>query len=749
MPAFGIISRALSKLNRRTGRPGVGAPRINGLKPPLRTDRSEKPALWSLLLGLSCFVLSIILPTPCLAEAAKPVKPKPAALHISGYGPLANYELKRMLRTLELAGKKPEFFSASFVEDAALVLASRVKRDGYLRPAIDIDLRLADGTTIKVQDRSLIENPLPRGIRVTWVRFHIRKGVLYYFKSLEFEGLKTVTPKSARAYFFETQTLFPTKRSRAYTPDRLRQGLSSLTDILEQQGYQQAKAEAGSVRQDDKTGAVVIAVKIEEGQKFVIRSIREEFLGTTLSNQSRTITPNRPYSRVWLQDFTLSIKTNLYRLGYPDTTVDIQTLPANRPEEATQKDLVAIVKSGPQVRVGAVEFRDSKRTSHGLLTRSVRVKRGDLLDPAQVEQARYRLARLGVFDSVDLNYRSEDEHTRDLIFAVREGKRINLSLLFGWGSYELLRGGVEVEANNLWGLAHHAEVKAVQSFKASSGDFSYTVPELIGKDIDLFVHGSGLRREEVSFTRLEYGGSIGLHKYFQSASTDVSTRYSYQILNALDLNAVQEVATEGLTNPAVGSITTEIKHDRRDNPLYPRKGYKIFLTLETATSYLGGDASYQRIELSPSWHHPLGGGLFLSLGLSHSLVDSFGSPANNLPFNKRFFPGGYDSIRGYQEGEASPKNASGQIVGAETFTLGTVELEQALTPKWSLVIFSDSLGFARRLNHYPFDTGLFSVGAGIRWRTLIGPVRLEYGHNLNPRAGDPSGTLQFSLGFPF
>jgi outer membrane protein insertion porin family len=164
---------------------------------------------------------------------------------------------------------------------------------------------------------------------------------------------------------------------------------------------------------------------------------------------------------------------------------------------------------------------------------------------------------------------------------------------------------------------------------------------------------------------------------------------------------------------------------------------------------MGGDANYQRVEIQPSWHHPLGGGLYLNIGLSHGLVASFGSPAENLPFNKRFFPGGENSIRGYQEGEASPRNAFNQLVGAETYTLGSLELEQALTARWSLVVFSDSLGFAHSLNHYPVDTGLFSVGGGIRWRTLIGPIRLEYGHNLNPREGDPSGTLQFSLGFPF
>jgi outer membrane protein assembly complex protein YaeT len=676
-----------------------------------------------------------------------PPKRKPASIKISGYGFLGNRELKRILRTLELAGKKPEFLTTSFVEDSALILGSRVKRDGYLRPQIEIGLRLSHGQEIKTDANRLLEEPLPQDLQVTSVSFHIHKGVLYYFKTLQFEGLQVIPLKTARSYFFETELLFSTKHGRAYTPEGLKRGVSSLADSLDREGYQDAKVDASDVTQDDRTGEVDVAIKVQQGARYYIHSIREEFPSNT--NQNRTITPNRPYSKVWLQDFTLSIKTNQYHLGYPDTTVEVQNLPPSTPEGETNKDLLAIVKPGQQVRLGSVEFQGATNTSRRLLKRSVRIQRGELLDLTRVEQGRYRLARLGIFDAMDLKYQPEDEHTRDVIFSLREGKRINLSLLVGWGSYELLRGGVVVEANNLWGEAHHIEVKAVQSFKASSGDLLYTVPELVGPDIDLFVNGSGLRRKEVDFTRLEYGGAIGLHEYFQASSTDVTARYSYQILSASDFSAAQEVASEGLTNPAVGSITLEVKHDRRDNPLYPRRGYKVFLTVETATTYLGGEANYERLELATSWHHPLGGGLSLSLGFSQGAVQSFGSPANNLPFNKRFFPGGQNSIRGYQEGEASPRNEFGQIVGAETYTLGTVELEQALTPKWSLVVFSDNLGFAQRIDHYPFDTGLFSVGGGLRWHTIIGPIRLEYGYNLNPRPLDPKGTLLFSLGFPF
>ncbi len=88
-------------------------------------------------------------------------------------------------------------------------------------------------------------------------------------------------------------------------------------------------------------------------------------------------------------------------------------------------------------------------------------------------------------------------------------------------------------------------------------------------------------------------------------------------------------------------------------------------------------------------------------------------------------------------------------LGAESFVLGNVEVEQALTPAWSLVAFCDVIGLAERVSDYPFNTGLYSVGGGVRWKTIIGPVRLEYGHNLNRRRDDPAGTLHLSIGFPF
>jgi outer membrane protein assembly complex protein YaeT len=699
---------------------------------------------WHCPVALCILLLAL---SPC--SAAAPKKTKPAQLKVSGYGLLGNFELKRILKTLELGRKKPEFFTESFIEDAALILESRIRRDGYLRPAITVHLRLDDGKTMQIESASLVEHPLPSELKIRQATFTIRKGLLYYYQKLEFEGLSPLTEAQARSYFVETGSLLPLKARRIYTPEKLKSGIAGLVELLARKGYEQATAEAKGLAVNDLTGGVTVRVSAHAGEQTLVTEVRKEFsyAGVVRPEEGRTDFLHQPYSRVWLQDYTQSLKTNQYQRGYPDTTVETQTLRREEKEGRIEIDLLLKINSGSQIHIGGIKFEGQKRTRVSLLSRRVRVKRGELLDRIKVEDGRYRLAQLGAFEKVDLSYRDMDDHMREVIYRVTEGKKLDFSLLFGYGSYELLRAGFETEVHDIWGLGHEARFKAIQSFKASSGDFTYTIPEFVGRDVDLFFNASGLRRDEVSFTREEYGGGFGFHRFFKPIATDLRVRYNYEILNAAD--AYGFTATEGRTNARVSAIITELKHDRRDNPLYPTRGYKVFASLEVATDYLGGDVNYARPEVQASWHTPLGGGRVLSLGVSHGFVATQGSVDQNLPFNRRFFPGGENSIRGYTEGRASPSNDQGQIVGAETYALGTVEFEQALTPRWGLVVFSDSLGMAKRIANYPFDTGLFSVGGGIRLKTVVGPIRLEYGYNLNPRPDDPSGALQFSLGFPF
>jgi outer membrane protein assembly factor BamA len=283
--------------------------------------------------------------------------------------------------------------------------------------------------------------------------------------------------------------------------------------------------------------------------------------------------------------------------------------------------------------------------------------------------------------------------------------------------------------------------------KSSSADYLYTMPRVLGTEASLFFNASGLRREEIDFVRQEAGGGVGVQRFFTSIASDVGLRYNYEYLNAAETTVLQE--EEGLQTARVASFVLDIKHDQRDNPLIPRKGYKVFSNMEFASASLGGEVDYQRLETGASFHFQIGRGRYLHLGARHGAGLTLNGEREELPFNKRFFPGGENSVRGYQQGEAGPRNEEGRLIGAATFLQGNIELEQMLTPSWSLVVFLDGVGFARNIEDYPFDQELFSVGGGIRWKTIIGPARLEYGYNLNPREQDPSGTLHFSIGFPF
>jgi outer membrane translocation and assembly module TamA len=144
----------------------------------------------------------------------------------------------------------------------------------------------------------------------------------------------------------------------------------------------------------------------------------------------------------------------------------------------------------------------------------------------------------------------------------------------------------------------------------------------------------------------------------------------------------------------------------------------------------------------------VGGGRFLHAGVRGSwVVDPV--DADSVPFNKRFFPGGDDSVRGYLRGEAAPLNAMGELIGAEAALVWNLEFEQLLTPSWSAVAFVDGVAQSADVREAVVAETLWSVGLGVRWNTAIGPVRLEYGHNLNRRDPDPSGTVQLSIGMPF
>ncbi len=696
---------------------------------------------WGLL--AACVALTGFAPPAALAAEGES-----ARLDVAGLGWWRNRELRLSLDRL-LGEERGATMNANAVEDAVFLLVAALEEEGYLRPSVTAVLTHADGRESRHEFDARLETLLPRPMAVSRARFEVGRGVRFVFRNIRFAGLQAVPEEEARGFFGEEAGLWLGKGQRAYSPERLRRAIDALQGALAQLGYAEAAVAAENVSIDETGGHVDVDVVAMEGPLWRVRSL--EVLEAAASGAGVGAPAGRigePWTYLWQQDVAAEVRRAYQSQGYPDVRVRVEAVEQAAKGGERAVDAVVRVEPGTQVRLGDVRFAGGGGTREPVLRRRVTAQAGELLDPVALDRMRHRLGSLGIFDTVELRYEPAAGAVRDAIFVLDEAPRWEASLLAGYGSYEQLRGGVELRQVNLLGRAHLSRLQLVQSLKSSRGEYSYTVPELFGERVDGTARIFGFQREEQAFVRQEYGGSVILRRPAPFIRADASAGYTYQALRTKD----NELETREIdeTQVTVASVDLGLNRDTRDNPLRPRQGYRWFVQVEAAGKVLGGEVDYQRTEFGLSWHRPVGRGRWLHAGLTHGVLTTAGAASDrDLPVNKRFFPGGDSSIRGYQAGEAAPLAPDGRFIGAKTVTLLNLEFEQTVVGNWTAVLFLDALGSASRLADYPWDERLAALGLGVRYQTLIGPVRLEYGRNLNKREGDPGGTLHFSVGFPF
>lgn len=670
-----------------------------------------------------------------------------AKVTVSGIGLIADRTVRFSIARL-YGEAPPSELDSNQIEDGALFIASYLDQDGFHRPTIEVEAKLADGSKKRFAVSANMEELAPSGLRATEVSYSVNKGVRSFYRSIVIKGVKVLSDAEARAFFFSDAALIEGKSARAFSLSRMRRSADALESTLRQRGYAEATVTTGEPTEDRRTGAVDIVVEVKSGPLWKLERIDLDLQGPETGSLS--ILKNRrdvPWSTFRSQDLTEEIRRMYFKNGYADVRVRAETKPQAEHDGIRPVIVLAHIRPGEQVAVGQVEFTGQKKTRESVLRRRVEIPSGAPLNPVELENARYRLGRLGVFHSVDLRYEPSTGPVRDPVFVLEEDKPLEFSVMMGYGSYEQLRGGIELIQRNAFGRAHQSRLELVQSFKSSRADYTYSVPEIFGESVDGSARLFGLERKERAFLREEYGGTLTLKRKVPLIDADGSIGYTYQRLQ----NAENELTTseEDERRLTVASIDIGLSRDARDNPLRPRRGYRWFFRTELASHELGSEVNYQREEFGVAYHTSWGSGRWIHLGLTHGVVTTLGSNDRLLPVNRRFYPGGEDSIRGYAEGEAAPRGEDGRYIGAKSYTLVNAELEQALTKSWSVILFTDGLGTATRLASYPYDTIMVTVGLGVRYHTLIGPVRLEYGQNVKRRDGDPAGTLHFSVGFPF
>jgi outer membrane protein assembly factor BamA len=668
-------------------------------------------------------------------------------LEIDGVGWLQSRQLESRIAFLHgLDPDAPTEIDAVFLEDSAFLILEEVRGLGYLKPELKAELETTKGKDTVTWD-SEYSVQVDAEYAAESVVFKVLPGVRYYYDSVEVSGVDVIEESRVQRFFIPGGYFFG-NRAAVFTEGSLDRRVGRLLESLDALGYRSAREVDRAVEQDAETGKVNARITIEQGARYEVGRVEVtvETEGEASVVKEESALSGRLYTEEWEQTLRIELRNEAYKLGYPDARVRVANKEVNKQGDAAVVNLNLVVVRGERVRLGEVRYEGDSKMRASVLNRKVNLEQSEWLDPLQVNAGQRALMGLGVFRDVDLNYEPESGPERAVIYSMEPGMRQSLDLLLGWGSYEQARVGFKWEHINPWGAAHRYEVEAKKSLKASRLQTTYSIPYIFNLPLTAYARGEYAYREEISYESESTGVAVGTSWRLGKTGIRMATEYGYA-QESSDRNRTFDF--NSLDQATVASLTFRASLDRRDDFLQPSSGYSLFSSYKWASELLGGSVDYIQIELGGSYHRPILESVLVHLGLRGGLITSSGRAEDNIPFNTRFFTGGENSVRGYREGQASPLDSIGEAIGAESYVLLNFELEQRLSKSFSVVEFIDMV-YSARSGFFDASTEfLYSVGLGIRYQSVVGPIRLEYGYNPKPRAEDTQGRLHLSVGFPF
>ena len=398
-------------------------------------------------------------------------------------------------------------------------------------------------------------------------------------------------------------------------------------------------------------------------------------------------------------------------------------------------DLRFTVDEGRLQRLGGIAVTGNGRTERRVIVRELPLSPGDPLDPEALAKGKNELYDLGLFREVRyvLPEPVSPGGPQDVVIAVRERPTGFVGFGVGYSSDERFRGFVEAGEQNLFGTGRGLRWKSKVSEIGYRHDLFYQEPWLFNYRLkgqaDLYLES----REETGYKVRREGLALGVNREFTPRLL-LNLRYRYELVDYSDVDPDLTAELGPLENFNIGSVGLVIDYDRRDNPISPRRGSYQLASVEVARPLFGGDASFTKYQLESVWYLPLWPGAEIALGLRGGFTQLLLS-AGDLPLSERFFLGGDRSVRGYGYKEIGPKDAAGNPLGGNAFALGNLELRFGLYKKLRGVLFFDAGELWADQAGLPPSGVKTAVGAGLRYETLVGPLRLDWGYKLNPEPG--------------
>jgi outer membrane protein insertion porin family len=219
-------------------------------------------------------------------------------------------------------------------------------------------------------------------------------------------------------------------------------------------------------------------------------------------------------------------------------------------------------------------------------------------------------------------------------------------------------------------------------------------------------------------------------------------------------NFASDVSSELLKEQGkntISSLSFNLTHDSRDDVFNPTRGLVLGGTIDVAGGFLGGDKDYYRFKTKTSYDVPVKGGSVLEFRLRTGIMDSYGD-STYVPVYERFYAGGAYTIRGYNERKVGPLDpSSGDPIGGNSMVVGNIEYTVPVVDFIKVAAFFDVGNVWAEMSEFGQGDYKSGAGLGLRVKTPIGPLNLDYGYPLNEEPGEEerSGKFYFSISRSF
>ena len=542
-----------------------------------------------------------------------------------------------------------------------------------------------------------------------------------------------------------------------YDPDRLTFDQELLRRFYLANGYVDFRVISAVAELTPERDDFVITFSLEEGQRYRYGAIDIDNQLRDLSTEQLlpvvTLEEGEWYDADRVEDTLVALTEAVGSRGYAFVNVRPRT---RRDLEAATVDVTFEIGEGPRVYVERIDISGNVRTHDDVIRREFRLVEGDAFNSALIRRSRQRIMNLGYFDRVDLETSEGTAPDRTVVSVdVDEVPTGELSFGAGVSSSDGLLGDVSLRERNLFGKGQDLRLSFVISGRRQEIDLGFTEPYFMDRNLaagfDLFRRTVDLQTES-SYDRRTTGFAL-------RAGYPLAERLQHTVSYGLRTDVVSDVPLdsslfisrqEGTTTTS--SVSQTLHYDLRDSRIDPTSGYSARFSQELAG--IGGDARYLRHTFNYGYYHPLGDGWILSALTRTGYIVGLD---DDVRIVDRFFLGG-NRLRGFEPSGVGPRDErSGDALGGNVFYSVTGEmsiplgLDEALNMRGAL--FTDVGSLAKTDDTGPgiLEEGSprLSVGAGINFRSPLGPIRLDFARALVKEDFDRTETFRFSFGTRF